>query len=105
MRVDARGGRGLRPERTNGCRTLILCGAREQPAKLIYQAEFEEIVGRENICDQRAGSFAPRRSTSDWKPDSSRLAGEFDGAAFTPLIFAIRAKYTSCWRRAKYEAM
>ncbi|MGB8115802.1 MAG: SulP family inorganic anion transporter [Candidatus Sulfotelmatobacter sp.] len=31
-------------------RTLILCGAREQPAKLIHQAEFEEVVGAENIC-------------------------------------------------------
>jgi SulP family sulfate permease len=31
-------------------RTLILCGAREQPAQLIHQAEFEEVVGRENIC-------------------------------------------------------
>jgi sulfate permease, SulP family len=31
-------------------RTLILCGAREQPAQLIRQAEFEEIIGRENIC-------------------------------------------------------
>jgi sulfate permease, SulP family len=31
-------------------RTLILCGAREQPAKLMQQAEFEEVVGRENIC-------------------------------------------------------
>jgi len=31
-------------------RTLILCGAREQPSKLIHQAEFEEIIGRENIC-------------------------------------------------------
>ena len=31
-------------------RTLILCGAREQPAKLMHQAEFEEVVGRENIC-------------------------------------------------------
>ena len=31
-------------------RTLILCGAREQPAQLIHQAEFEEIIGRENIC-------------------------------------------------------
>jgi len=30
--------------------TLILCGAREQPAELMHQAEFEEIVGRENIC-------------------------------------------------------
>jgi SulP family sulfate permease len=32
-------------------RTLILCGAREQPASLIHQAEFEEVVGAENICD------------------------------------------------------
>lgn len=31
-------------------RTLILCGAREQPAKLIHQAEFEDVVGRQNIC-------------------------------------------------------
>jgi len=31
-------------------RTLILCGAREQPAELMRQAEFEEVVGRENIC-------------------------------------------------------
>jgi SulP family sulfate permease len=35
---------------TNG-RTLILCGAREQPAKLIHQAEFEDVVGKENICE------------------------------------------------------
>ena len=32
-------------------RTLILCGAREQPAKLIRQAEFEDVIGHENICD------------------------------------------------------
>ncbi len=31
-------------------RTLILCGAREQPAHLIHQAEFEEVIGSENIC-------------------------------------------------------
>ena len=31
-------------------RTLILCGAREQPARLIHQAEFERHVGEENIC-------------------------------------------------------
>ncbi|HEX6503351.1 MAG TPA: SulP family inorganic anion transporter [Terriglobales bacterium] len=35
----------------NSKRTLILCGAREQPAKLIHQAEFEEVIGTENICD------------------------------------------------------
>jgi SulP family sulfate permease len=32
-------------------RELILCGAREQPLRLIQQTEFEELVGRENICD------------------------------------------------------
>lgn len=31
-------------------RTLILCGAREQPEKLMRQADFEEVVGCENIC-------------------------------------------------------
>jgi SulP family sulfate permease len=31
-------------------RTLILCGAREQPARMIHQGEFEQVVGRENIC-------------------------------------------------------
>ena len=31
-------------------RTLILCGAREQPDQVMHQAEFEEVVGRENIC-------------------------------------------------------
>jgi sulfate permease, SulP family len=36
--------------RKNG-RALILCGAREQPLKLIQQTEFEELVGPENICD------------------------------------------------------
>ena len=32
-------------------RTLILCGAREQPAQLIQQAEFAEVIGKENICE------------------------------------------------------
>src|ERR1700751_6122243 len=32
-------------------RTLILCGAREQPAQLIHEAEFADVVGEENICD------------------------------------------------------
>src|SRR5262249_35360834 len=31
-------------------RGLLLCGAREQPARLMHQAEFEQHVGRENIC-------------------------------------------------------
>jgi SulP family sulfate permease len=32
-------------------RTLILCGAREQPLSLIRQAEFEDIIGSQNICE------------------------------------------------------
>ena len=31
-------------------RSLLLCGAREQPAKLMHQADFERHVGAENIC-------------------------------------------------------
>lgn len=31
-------------------RTLLFCGAREQPAQLMRQAEFEHHVGPENIC-------------------------------------------------------
>jgi SulP family sulfate permease len=31
-------------------RSLLLCGAREQPAALMKQAEFERHVGTENIC-------------------------------------------------------
>ncbi len=32
-------------------RSLLLCGAREQPAQLMHQADFERHVGTENICD------------------------------------------------------
>ena len=32
-------------------RTLILCGAREQPAKLLEEADFEHVVGKDNICE------------------------------------------------------
>jgi SulP family sulfate permease len=32
-------------------RTLILCGAREQPAQLLHEAEVEELIGKDNICD------------------------------------------------------
>ena len=39
-------------------RTLILCGAREQPAQLINRAEFAEVIG-EKYLRKRAGSPAP----------------------------------------------
>lgn len=31
-------------------RTLVLCGARSQPAEFLEQAEFVEFIGKENIC-------------------------------------------------------
>jgi SulP family sulfate permease len=38
-------------------RGLILCGAREQPARLMDQAEFEEHVGAGNICPSIAAAL------------------------------------------------
>jgi SulP family sulfate permease len=38
-------------------RGLILCGAREQPARLMRQAEFEEHVGAGNICPSIAAAL------------------------------------------------
>jgi sulfate permease, SulP family len=32
-------------------RALILCGTREQPAKMIRNSELEAMIGRENICE------------------------------------------------------
>lgn len=51
--IDATGIRALE-ELAEKCRdagrTLILCGAQPQPAKLMRQAEFEQHVGKANIC-------------------------------------------------------
>jgi SulP family sulfate permease len=50
-------------------RRLILCGAREQPAQLMRQSEFEQHVGPENICANvtealaRAGVLFPEIAT------------------------------------------
>jgi sulfate permease, SulP family len=38
-------------------RSLLLCGAREQPAQLMKQAEFERHVGVENICPSISGAL------------------------------------------------
>jgi SulP family sulfate permease len=46
-------------------RTLILCGAREQPSKLIHQAEFEDVVGADNICENVQEAL--RRAEEVWE--------------------------------------
>jgi len=38
-------------------RSLLLCGARGQPAKLMHQAEFKRHVGAENICPSMADAL------------------------------------------------
>lgn len=39
-------------------RSLLLCGAREQPAQLMHQADFERHVGSENICPSISDALA-----------------------------------------------
>ncbi len=39
-------------------RTLLLCGAREQPVQLMRQAEFEQHVGADNICPHVRAALA-----------------------------------------------
>ena len=64
-------------------RALILCGARQQPAKLMRQAEFERRVGPENICPnvaeaiRRAKEVYPSVANSghpNWKRRTSDRA-------------------------------
>jgi SulP family sulfate permease len=62
--MDASGLQGLEDlgdqVRESG-RTLILCGAREQPAGLMRRAEFHRHVGSENICDNIQAALARAR--------------------------------------------
>jgi SulP family sulfate permease len=48
-------------------RTLILCGAREQPARLMAQAEFHEHIGDANICEHIEDALVRARSL---RPDA-----------------------------------
>ena len=66
-------------------RSLILCGAREQPAGLMRQVEFEQHVGPENICAnvtaalERARILHPalnRRRQPEDLPDPSSVGTE-----------------------------
>ena len=43
-------------------RGFILCGAREQPARLMHQAEFEDHVGQGNICFSIADALERART-------------------------------------------
>jgi sulfate permease, SulP family len=65
-------------------RGLILCGAREQPAKLMEQAEFEQHVGPENISANVSEALAratalhaemQTRTQATWKEASAVISG------------------------------
>jgi SulP family sulfate permease len=46
-------------------RTLLLCGAREQPARLMTQASFAQHVGEENICPHVSAAIERARAVHD----------------------------------------
>jgi sulfate permease, SulP family len=52
-------------------RSLLLCGAREQPARLMHQAEFERHVGTENICSSI--SDALRRAAQVYQDEHANV--------------------------------
>jgi SulP family sulfate permease len=54
-------------------RTLLLCGAREQPARLMHQAGFEAHVGRENIVEHVQAALERARVLHDARPTASEL--------------------------------
>ena len=56
-------------------RTLILCGAREQPSQLIHQAEFAEIIGEENICENVQEALSRAEEVYEGLEVKSVLAG------------------------------
>ncbi|HET7226722.1 MAG TPA: SulP family inorganic anion transporter [Candidatus Eisenbacteria bacterium] len=49
-------------------RTLILCGARQQPAQLMARAEFDQHVGHENICPNIQAALARASELYDAGP-------------------------------------
>ena len=61
-------------------RSLLLCGAREQPAKLMHQADFERHVGTENIC----ASIADALQRADSLYQAQHAAAESSPEKVTP---------------------
>lgn len=58
-------------------RTLLLCGARSQPARVMERAEFHEAVGEENILPHVQAAVARARETY-----RERYDGRFDRDGF-----------------------
>jgi sulfate permease, SulP family len=65
-------------------RELILCGAREQPASLMHQAEFEEHVGVENICPNVQAALDRARRVYEDSAELRRQFGRFERRRAAP---------------------
>lgn len=57
-------------------RTLILRGAREQPAKLLHQAEFEELIGNDNICENVPAALERAQDVFEKPETKAAVAGK-----------------------------
>jgi len=58
-------------------RTLLICGTREQPARLLEQADFMNHIGRDNILPHVQGAIErARRINADFRGLGMQLATE-----------------------------
>jgi sulfate permease, SulP family len=65
----------------NSGRSMLVCGARPQPAALMNEAGFDRHVGAENICENI--SEALRRAEEIYKATSASEASRFPAPAIT----------------------
>ncbi len=63
-------------------RTLLVCGARHQPAKFLAKAEFVEEIGRENITPHVEAALAGRASSRRDYADDTGLRRHGSSADF-----------------------
>jgi SulP family sulfate permease len=65
-------------------RGLILCGAREQPARAMHQAEFEQHVGAKNVCPHVAAALHRARILhADMEENGAAVLSSQQHAAFS----------------------
>ena len=76
-------------------RTLILCGAREQPAKLLHEAEFEEVIGKNNICENVQDAVERAQDVFE-KLEANAVLGGNAGTSFA-IKWRMSVFYTLVW--------
>jgi SulP family sulfate permease len=65
-------------------RTLILCGARPQPAKLMRQVEFARHVGRDNLCPHITAALERARAVYERAAAVGAPASHLGGTELKP---------------------